>query len=195
MNTSEIQSIALRTAEDLRSRFFGKYRGTVAELESDGSLCRLRAYVPDIYGARDGASVKSPWALPALPFAGPSHGLILMPEVNDGVWIEFEAGDISRPIWTGCWFADGDRPDPSTAKARVLATSAGHKLVLDDDAQKVQLLHSGGAEFTMEQSQITLKLGSCQIVISQNDININNGMVKITTSGASLVNDALKVGT
>lgn len=187
---SDVQSLALRSAETSRSKFYGKYRGTVAELESDGSLCRLRAYVPDVYGS----GVKSPLALPALPFAGPSHGFVVMPEQNDGVWIEFEAGDIARPIWTGCWFAQGDRPDPSTAKARVLATSAGHKLVLDDDAQKVQLLHSGGAELTMEQSQITLKLGSCQIVISQSDININNGMVKITTSGASLVNDALKIG-
>ncbi len=41
---------------------------------------------------------------------------------------------------------------------------------------------------------ITLKLGSCQIVISQDDINVNNGMLKITTAGASLVNDAFKVG-
>lgn len=188
---TDIESLALRTEENLHSRFYGKYRGTVAELESDGGLCRLRAYVPEIYGQ----TVKSPFAYPAVPFAGPSHGFVLMPEENDGVWIEFEAGDISRPIWTGCWFAQGDRPDPSTAKARVLATTAGHKLVLDDDANKVQLLHAAGAELTMEESQITLKLGSCQIVISQTDININNGMVKISTSGASLVNDALKVGT
>lgn len=186
----DLESLVLRIAENQRSRFYGKYRGTVAELESDGSLCRLRAYVPDIYGA----DVKSPLALPSLPFAGPSHGFVLMPEVNDGVWIEFEAGDISRPIWTGCWFAQGDRPDPSTAKARVFATTAGHKLVLDDDASKVQLLHSGGAELTMEDSQITLKMGLCQIVLSSSDININHGMLKITTAGASLVNDAFKVG-
>lgn len=187
---TDLSSPPSDTAEAARSRFYGKYRGTVAELDSDGSLCRLRAYVPDVYGS----TVKSPLAYPALPFAGPAHGFVVMPEEGDGVWIEFEAGDIARPIWTGCWFAQGDRPDPSTPKARVLATTAGHKLVLDDDAQKVQLLHSGGAELTMEQSQITLKLGQCQIVISQSDINVNNGMLKITTAGASLVNDALKLG-
>ncbi len=181
---------SFESAEAQRGRFFGKYRGTVSQLEGDGSLCRLRAKVPEIYGP----DLDSPWALPCLPFAGPSHGLVLLPEVGDGVWIEFEAGDISRPIWVGAWFADGDRPDPSTDKARVLATSAGHKLVLDDDANKVQLLHADGAELTMETDQITLKLGSCQIVISQTDINVNNGMLKITTAGASLVNDAFKVG-
>ena len=48
--------------------------------------------------------------MPSLPFAGPMHGLALLPEVSDGVWIEFEGGDPPRPIWSGCWWRATSAP-------------------------------------------------------------------------------------
>ena len=127
--------IARRTStERVRTRFYGKYRGIVRDIDDPESLCRIKAEVPAIYDDQ-----ASPWAMPALPFAGPSHGLVLLPEVGDGVWIEFEAGDISRPIWTGCWLAAGERPGAAGRPRRaLLATSAGHKIVLDEDADEIQ---------------------------------------------------------
>jgi phage baseplate assembly protein gpV len=187
--SDETEELLVGMSEREQSRFYGKYRGIVSDIDDPDSLCRLRAEVPAIYGDQ-----QSPWALPAFPFAGKDHGLVLLPEVGDGVWIEFEGGDIDRPIWTGCWFASGEQPDPKTSKARVLITTAGHKLVLDEDEDQIQILHPGGAEFTMTADEIVLKLGSCEFKITQDEINLNNGMVKVTTSGASLVNDALKVG-
>ena len=185
----EIEELLVQVAERAQSRFYGKYRGIVSDIDDPENLCRLKAEVPAVYEEQ-----VSPWALPSLPFAGQSHGLVLLPEVGDGVWIEFEAGDINRPIWTGCWFASGERPDPSGNKARLLATSAGHKIVLDEDQDRIQLLHPGGAEITMSANEIVLKLGACELKITQTEINLNNGMVKVTAAGASLVNDALKVG-
>jgi hypothetical protein len=176
-------------ADFMNTRFYGKYRGKVTDVDDPESIGRIKAIVPAVFGETD-----SPWAMPASPFAGPQHGLFLLPEVDDGVWIEFEGGNPARPIWSGFWWASGEIPSPNTTKARVLATTAGHKLVLDDDADQVQLLHSGGGELTMTANDITIKLGQCEIKISQSEINVNNGMLKITTAGASLVNDALKVG-
>ena len=46
----------------------------------------------------------------------------------------------------------------------------------------------------MSANEIVLKLGACELKITQSEINLNNGMVKVTAAGASLVNDALKVG-
>lgn len=171
------ESLLVELAEYVRNRYFGKYRGLVNEVEDatgPDTLGRVKAEVPEVYGA-----MVSPWALPAVPFAGKGHGLVVLPEVGDGVWIEFEAGDISRPVWTGCWWASGELPAPGAGKVRALVTSGGHKVVLDDEAKKLQLLHPGGAEFTMTDNDITLKIGSSQIVLSSSGVSVNNGALEV----------------
>lgn len=176
-------------SEFMNHRFFGKYRGIVTDVDDPDEMGRVKAKVPSLFEDEE-----TPWAMPCSPFAGKGHGLFLLPEVDDGVWIEFEGGNPARPIWSGCWWPEGALPDPKTTKARVLATTAGHKLVLDDDASEVQLVHSGGGEIVMTDSDITITLGQSTIKITSSEINVNNGMLKITTAGASLVNDALKIG-
>lgn len=164
------ESLLVELSEQVQSRYFGKYRGKVKDADDKKKLGRIVAKVPEVYGNED-----SPWALPAVPFAGKKHGFVVLPEVEDGVWIEFEAGDISRPIWTGCWWAEGEMPDRADPDTRMLVTSGGHKLILDDGDKKLQLLHSGGAEITMTDSNITFKIGSTQIVMSAQGVNINKG--------------------
>lgn len=189
MSDSEEFQLTAEIAEFLRTRHFGKYRGLVADIADPESIGRIKATVPAIFGAE-----QSPWAMPCLPYAGPQHGLVLLPEVGDGVWIEFEAGDLSRPIWSGCWWARDQRPEPQGDTVRLLATSGGHQIFIDEQADEIKLVHPGGAEVALGASEISLSLGSCSIKISSTEVNINNGMVKVTTAGASLVNDAFKVG-
>jgi uncharacterized protein involved in type VI secretion and phage assembly len=173
MSTTHEQ-LLVNLTEQSQSRFFGKYRGTVQDVNDPENLGRITAQIPEVLG-----EVTSPWAFPVVPFAGPNHGLVVLPEVGDGVWIEFEAGDISRPLWTGCWWGSGELPSPGGPQVRVLVTTGGHKLVMDDDAHKLQLLHSGGAELTLTDTDITLKIGSAQIVLSATGININNGAFQV----------------
>ena len=173
-DNGNLERLLVQITEQQRGRFYGKYRGTVTDVDDPESMGRIKAQVPEVYGEMD-----SPWAMPVVPFAGPSHGLVLLPEVNDGVWIEFEAGDISRPLWVGGWWGRSELPAPGDKKVRVLATTAGHKLVLDDDGSKVQLLHSGGAELTMTDDSITIKVGSTQIVLNPSGVSVNNGALEV----------------
>lgn len=167
-----MEGLLVETAEAQRSRYFGKYRGRVREVDED--LGRITALVPELFGLEE-----SCWAMPSVPFAGSNHGLVFLPERDDGVWIEFEAGDLSRPIWSGFWWAEGEMPRPGSKTARVLVTPGGHKLVLDDEGEKVQLLHSGGAELTLGKSYIRLKLGSAQIVLTSSGVSINGGALNV----------------
>ncbi|UCD64474.1 MAG: hypothetical protein JSW34_03300 [Candidatus Zixiibacteriota bacterium] len=189
MPENEPLSTLVRLAENERSRIYGKYRGTVRDISDPEDLGRIKAEVPAVY--MEGLS---PWAMPCLAFGGASHGLTLLPEVGDGVWIEFEGGDIARPIWSGCFWTSEQRPQPKGEKIRLLATSAGHQLILDEDADEMKLVHPGGAELKLGSSEIVIALGQQEIKITKSEISFNNGMVKVTTSGASLVNDAFKVG-
>jgi len=174
MSDRETENLLVELTEFVRNRYFGKYRGLVRDVDDPENMGRIVAQVPEVYEDED-----SPWALPSVPFAGRNHGLVVLPEVDDGVWIEFEAGDPSRPIWTGCWWASGEIPDPGGTQTRVLVTSGGHKIVLDDDQTRLQLLHSGGAEITMTDIDITLKIGATRIVLSAAGVNINNGAFEV----------------
>jgi uncharacterized protein involved in type VI secretion and phage assembly len=174
MPDRDLERLLVETAEHSRTRFYGKYRGLVRDVDDPETLGRIRAEVPEVLD-----DVWTPWALPSVPFAGAGHGLVVLPEPGDGVWVEFEAGDLARPIWSGCWWASGELPDPGAARTRVLATSAGHQLVLDDDAGEVRLVHAGGAELTMTNAEITLKIGSTQIVLSTTGVNVNNGAFEV----------------
>ena len=138
-------------------------------------LGQLKARVPEVYGEDN----PSPWAMPCVAYAGANHGLVVLPEVEDGIWIEFEAGDISRPIWTGCWWADDEMPEAAGPETKVLVTTGGHQLILDDDQNEIRLVHARGAEIAMTENDITIKINGKEIELSSSGVNINNGAFEV----------------
>lgn len=191
--SEEFEELLVEVAEHQRSRFYGKYRGKVTTVGDGDRLGYIQVMVPEIYG--DEGGIESPWAAPCVPFAGAGHGFVALPEVDDGVWIEFEGGDISRPIWTGFWWADDEMPDPKGVLTRTFITTKGHKLILDDDADEIHLLHSGGAEMTMKSSEIKIEIGQSSITLTSSDITLTaggSGVIKISSSGVDIGNGAVK---
>ena len=85
-------------------RFTGKYLGIVVDNDDPKSLLRLRVRVPEVTGDEI-----TGWCLPCVPYAGQDVGFFFLPESGAAVWIEFEGGDVSYPIWTGCWWAGNQR--------------------------------------------------------------------------------------
>ena len=181
MSTMDHTDALAGLMERERSRFFGKFRGKVTNVNDPEKMGRIKATVPEIFEEQE-----SPWALPAVPFAGPKHGLVLIPEVDDGVWIEFEAGDPSRPIWTGCWWGSGDMPSPADVKVRSLITSPGHQFFIDDDAGEITLKHAGGAELKMTDSEITLTIGQSEFKMTSSEIGLKVTTVEIKLSATEL---------
>lgn len=96
------------SSPDIRA-FYGKYRGTVINNVDPLLRGRLLLEVPDVTGL-----VPSSWAEPCVPLAGPSGppmGVYMVPPIGAGVWVEFERGDPSKPIWVGCrWGLPSDVP-------------------------------------------------------------------------------------
>jgi hypothetical protein len=162
------------TGDRGQSRYWGKYRGLVDSVEDDDNLARLIVRVPAVYG-----NDLSPPALPAVPFAGPGYGLLALPRAGDGIWVEFEAGDPSHPIWTGCWWALNELPDDAAAERRVFITRQGLKIILDDDSQTLQLLNGDDAEITMTTSDITIRLGQTKLVLDSTGVSINDGALQV----------------
>jgi hypothetical protein len=213
MPDTEFEDTLVSLAEWKNQHFFGKYRGVVVSVDDPDEMGRISVKVPGIFG--DDFEVQR--AMPCVPFAGKSHGFVTIPEVGDGVWVEFEAGNPSLPIWSGFWWAEGEMPDPKGPLIRALITTAGHKLILDDDGNKVTLLHKDGGEMTTTKSDITIKIGDSSIVLTSSDITIKVGApatapsikisateiavkaspigsVKLTTAGVDIGSGAMKIG-
>jgi hypothetical protein len=132
-------SPALDALERDADRFYGKYRGIVLNNQDPLRIGRLQAIVPEVLG-----EVPSGWALPCAPYAGTTSGFYAIPPVGAGVWIEFEAGDTSRPIWSGAWWATGEVPmdehqTPSPPTRKILRSETGLMVSVDDLAQTITL--------------------------------------------------------
>ena len=156
-------------------RCYGKYRGLVSDNEDPRGQGRLRARVPELLG-----DLETGWALPCVPYAGDGVGFYTIPPRGAGVWIEFEAGDPSRPIWSGAWWGKDDGLDElGRPLARALVTSRGHKIVLDDDSDLILLEHSGGAKVEIGSAEIAVQAGAGKIVLSGSGVNVNNGALTV----------------
>lgn len=156
----------------LRNRFFGKYRGTVVDVDAD--TLRVKAEVPAVLG-----SVPTGWCMACVPYAGSNVGMAFLPEVGAGVWIEFEAGDVSYPIWSGCYWRAGETPSDATPTVKAIVTAGGSKLLLDDDAMTITLTDSNSNTLTLDSSGLTLTRGSSSVAVGESEVNVNNGALEV----------------
>jgi hypothetical protein len=155
------------TAISAPARHYGKYRGLVSDNQDPQNRGRLRARVPEILH-----DVETGWALPALPYSGDNQGAWTIPPKNAGVWIEFEAGDVSRPIWSGCWWGDNERPKTeggtqATPAIKVVRTEKGLMVSMDDDGQTISVSDDNGSnilKIEVQPGKITIKGASKAVV-------------------------------
>ncbi len=184
-----IEELLQQLIERLDNRYYGKYRGYVSSVSDPQNLGRIKAYVPRLLG-----EAETGWCMPCAPYAGPDQGLFTVPDVGAGVWIEFEGGDLSRPLWSGMWWGkptpgDIGQPDstarlaPETSEipkehyperivepgVRILKSSLGHYVLLDDRpaTARVEIRDSLG-------NRIILSNEGLQILAS-NETTINEG--------------------
>jgi hypothetical protein len=151
-----------------RKRIYGKFAGTVSNNSDPLHLGRLQAFVPEALG-----EVPTGWAKPCVPYAGPTSGFFSLPPPGAGVWIEFEAGDVSRPIWTGCYWGTGEvpmKPPGSLPEwtTKIWRTELGLTAVLDDAAQSITLSDAVGAnlvEISVPTGTVTVK-GAVRVINS-----------------------------
>jgi uncharacterized protein involved in type VI secretion and phage assembly len=171
-------------------RHYGKYRGLVTDNEDPTGLGRLRARVPEVLG-----DVDSGWALPSVPYAGDGVGAHLIPPVGAGVWIEFEAGDVSRPIWAGCWWGQDQIPkdeagSPAKPVVKIVRSEQGLMVSLDDDGQTITVSDANASNLLtikVQEGQITVK-GATKAVVEAPQIELVEGASHPVVYGDDLVN-------
>jgi uncharacterized protein involved in type VI secretion and phage assembly len=164
--------MATELLEHVRGRFLGKYRGTVAEV--DAATMRIKARVPSVLpGGKTG------WCMPCVPYAGKSVGMLMLPDIGAGVWIEFEGGDVSYPIWVGCFWHAGEIPAEASATARSIITSAG-KLTFDTGAGSVSLADRQQHAVVLDSNGVTSTAGASTVAVSDSSVSVNKGALEVS---------------
>lgn len=172
--------------EWVRSRHFGKYRGVVVGVDDETGRGRIKVKVPAVL------STLEVWAMPCVPYAGEGVGFWSLPAEGSGVWVEFEGGDPSYPIWTGCFWADGEAPEEGDPAVRTWRT--GEVAVrLDEDNDELALRNSGAeavfsedisatageAKLTVGSSGVVSEKGGNKIEVGDSSVRINNGALEV----------------
>jgi len=159
---------------------FGKYKGVVAgEPKDDLGRGRIQVTVERILP-------EPTWAEPCVPYAAPGKGFLMVPPDGADVWVEFAEGDISRPIWTGCFWSDRFTT-PLTPQVEKQADTK--VLVMEGFDLRITEASNG--------AKVELKLGSVTITADPNAVTIEvgsgGGTIELTSSAMNVHGTAMTV--
>jgi uncharacterized protein involved in type VI secretion and phage assembly len=169
---------------DDKRRHYGKFRGTVINNVDPMMMGRLQAEVPDVLGFSP-----STYAMPCMPFGGIATGMIAVPTMGAGVWIEFEQGDLDFPIWTGCfWGSTAEMPAiaklaPPGLSAVALQTTLQNGILISDvpgPTGGIMIKSATGASIIVNDTGIYIQNGKgASIVMTGPTVTINEGALAV----------------
>jgi uncharacterized protein involved in type VI secretion and phage assembly len=195
------------------SSHFGLYPAIVTDIVDQDRLSRVEVSFPWL---GDGGTDVRAWATLLTPYADDDQGFVVLPEVGTQVMVAFEAGDLHRPYVVGsCW--NGKEMMPVTAtrpnnkrliKTRskstlefddtdgatkvTLATGGGHKVVLDEGADQIDVIHKDGSKITLSASGQIQITANATVEVTAAALNVHaptavfDGMITCTTLTASV---------
>ena len=167
--------------------YFGKYRGMVLNNVDPMQIGRLQLSVADVSGL-----LPTSWAMPCVPYGGINAGILAIPAIGSGVWVEFEHGDPDYPIWVGTyWGSAAETPTlsktvPSPTPAITLQTPLNNGIVIADALGPVgvggiTLQTATGAMIAINDIGITITNGKgATITLTGPTVDINLGALTIT---------------
>lgn len=169
-----------------QKKYYGKYRGTVVQNIDPELRGRIICEVPDAVGL-----TPSSWCEACAPLAGPTGtpmGVYLVPPIGAGVWVEFEKGDVNKPIWSGCRFGIGDIPPVAltglpVSPSIVLQTALQNTIAISDlpgPTGGIMLKSTTGAFIIVNDTGIYISNGKGAIVTMLGPvIDFNGGALTV----------------
>ena len=168
----------------MSERYFGKYRGLVLNNIDPMQMTRLQVQVPDV-----GGLIPATWAMPCVPVAGIQNGMVALPMIGSGVWVEFEQGDPDYPIWVGCfWGSAAEVPvlakaTPPAIQAITFQTPLQNGLTISDlpgPTGGIMLKSATGAMLIVNDTGIYIQNGKgAAITMIGPTVTVNNGALTV----------------
>lgn len=162
----------------MNQQFFGKYRGKVENNIDPLRQGRIQVSVPAVLGEG-----RLSWAIPCIPYAGSGVGFFAIPPRDANVWIEFEGGDTSYPIWSGCFWDAGKAPDPRALAMKKVWKTDTASITVDDTpgAGGIRIETTSGMKIQMDAGGIEINNGrGASIKLSGPQVSLNGGALEVT---------------
>ncbi len=166
------------------TKYYGKYRGMVLNNIDPMQQGRLQVQVPDVAGL-----APATWAMPCVPLAGINNGMLALPMIGSGVWVEFEQGNPDYPIWVGCfWGSATELPKlsqtvPPGVQGITLQTPLLNGLVISDvpgPTGGIRLQASTGAMISVTDTGIMISNGQGAVInLTGPTVDINLGALTV----------------
>lgn len=167
--------------------YYGKYRGKVVNNIDPMMQGRLITLVPAV------SELPLTWALPCVPFAGPNVGFFALPPIGANVWVEFEGGDPNYPIWTGCFWGEGQTPAKPAVPTTIVLKTSTTTLEINDlltSASLQVLTPAGPVKIEQGPDSINLTIGTTSLKLTLQGIDAASppSTVSIGPEGIKLQN-------
>jgi uncharacterized protein involved in type VI secretion and phage assembly len=141
--------------------------------------------VPDVHGV-----VPSTWAMPCVPASGIQNGMIWLPMVGAGVWVEFEQGNPDYPIWVGGWWGSAaevpalSQIAPPGVSALAIQTALQNGVLVSDvpgPSGGIMLKSALGASIIVNDTGIYIQNGKgASITLVGPTVTVNTGALVVT---------------
>ena len=165
-------------------KYYGKYRGVVLDNADPMLMGRILAMAPDV-----SSLMPTTWCMPCVPGAGLQAGLLVVPSIGAGVWLEFEQGDPDYPIWTGCyWGSAAELPalarlSPPGMSSLTFQTTLQNGMDINDvpGAGGIILKSASGASIVVNDTGIVISNGKGAVItLVGPTVTVNAGALVIT---------------
>ena len=157
-----VKELLMERGIESLGRFYSIYRGMVMDNDDPNHMNSLQVAIPEIQG---GIIV---WALPFGQHGGLKTGFkYLAPEIGDTVYVMFEYGNPSKPLWTYHGFGLEQIPEELDGPNKMgIITPNGNMVILDETSGELNIFTEGN---------ITIK--SNTVIKFQN--GSNDGLINI----------------
>jgi hypothetical protein len=169
---------------NIRGKFFGKYRGKVVENVDPLVLGRIMVEVPAV------PAVSETWAMPCVPYAGPQVGFYAIPPITANVWVEFEGGDPNFPIWVGCFWSEGEVPLEAIPELKVFKTEF-NTLIFNDTPEAGGMTLSSTPDcvddpctMMFDSEGILIEIPTSSMLMTTESVSITTGDITLTAEAA-----------
>jgi len=180
--------------------FYGLYRGKVVNNIDPLELNRLLVDVPTLP-----CSISS-FAYPASPFGGEQMGLVTTPPMGANVWVKFENGDPSTPVWVGCFWTEGMKPAVAELPTQQAMSTGSFNAMVNDVPEAAETLvmfsppgfdlpttvtvTSEGVNLTVEDIVLNISVAELSLLMEPTSIVVTNSTVTVISEGEVGIVDA-----
>lgn len=167
----ETADLIIREGLESLRKYYSIYRGVVVDNnDTEKRMNRLKVTIPDVMG---GITL---WALPKGQHGSQNDGFkYLAPKVGDIVWITFEYGDPTKPVWEyHGWGLNQINPLLISPNRMGFVTPEGNILIIDDEDGTLNINFNGDINISTKGS---VMINSAQDIMirSQDSVMVNDG--------------------